>query len=211
MQPWKLEHGTLWAIDAEDRLPPPCSARVQAEFAEVRGDELDELASAMNLPNPDLIQQRLRSNRRCFSLRTAGQIAAYGWVTRGAECVGELERQFHLHSDEAYIWDCGTVPAWRSQRCYSALLSQLIRELHRGGARRIWIGASLHNHASTRGFANAGFNQVVDLTYCRVYRLTLIWIYQAAAARRPLVAAAYRILLNAHERRLGRLVLGYKP
>ena len=209
MYPWILEHGTLWAIDAEDRLPPPCSARVQAEFAEVRDTELDELASAMNLPNLDLIQQRLQSKRRCFRLRAAGQLAAYGWVTRGAECVGELERQFHLHSDEAYIWDCGTVPAWRGQRCYSALLSQLIRELYREDARRIWIGASLHNHASTRGFANAGFSRVVDLTYCRVYHLTLMRIRQAAA-RRPLVAAAYRILLNAHERRLGSLVLGYK-
>jgi len=97
----------------------------------------------------------------------------------------------------------------RGQRCYSALLSQLIRELYREDIRRIWIGASLHNHASTRGFANAGFSRVVDLTYYRVYHLTLMWIHQAAA-RRPLVAAAYRILLNAHERRLGRLVLGYK-
>jgi hypothetical protein len=210
MHPWTLDHGTLWAIDAGDGLPPPCSARIQAEFAQVRGDQLDELASAMNLPNPDLIQQRLQSNRRCFSLRTAGQLAAYGWVTRGAECVGELERQFHLQSDEAYIWDCGTVPAWRGQRCYSALLSQLIRVLYREDVRRIWIGASLHNHASTRGFANAGFNQVVDLTYCRVYRLTLMWISQAATARGTLVAAAYRILLNAHERRFGPLVLGYK-
>jgi ribosomal protein S18 acetylase RimI-like enzyme len=209
MHPWTLEHGTLWAIDAEDR-PPPCSARVQAEFVEVRGNQLDELASAMNLPNPDLIQQRLQSKRRCFSVRCAGQLAAYGWVTRGSECVGELERQFQLHSDEAYIWDCGTVPAWRGQRCYSALLSQLIRELRRENVQRIWIGASLHNHASTRGFANAGFNHVVDLTYCRVYRLTLIWISRAATARGPLVAAAYRMLLNAHERRFGPLVLGYK-
>ena len=165
---------------------------------------------AMNLPNLDLIQQRLQSKRRCFRLRVAGQLAAYGWVTRGAECVGELERQFHLHSDEAYIWDCGTVPAWRGQRCYSALLSQLIRELYREGVRRIWIGASLHNYASTRGIANAGFNPVVNLTYCRVYRLTLIRIYPAAETRDSLVAAAYRILLNARERRFGPLVLGYR-
>lgn len=210
MRPWTLEHGSLWAIDAKDRLPPPCLARVQAEFAEVRGNELGELASAMNLLSPDLIQRRLQSNRRCFSMRTAGQIAAYGWVTRGAECVGELERQFQLYADEAYIWDCGTVPTWRDQHFYSALLSQLIRELFREGARRIWIGASLHNYASTRGIANAGFNPVVSLTYCRVYRLTLLRIYPAAEARDSLVAAAYRILLNAHERRFGPLVLGYR-
>jgi ribosomal protein S18 acetylase RimI-like enzyme len=210
-QLWKLEHGTLWALDAADRVPPLCSARVPAEFAQVRAEDLDQLAEAMDLPDPEPIRQRLQGRRRCFSMRTAGQIAAYGWVTRGPECVGELEREFHLRDDEAYIWDCGTVPAWRGQHCYSALLSQLIRELFREDVRRIWIGASRDNQPSTRAFVNAGFNHVIDLTYRRAGRLTLIWFYHAAAPRRPLVAAAYRILLNAHERRFGRLALGYRP
>jgi ribosomal protein S18 acetylase RimI-like enzyme len=210
MRPWTIEHGTLWAVDTAGNLPPPCVARAPAEFGQVRDDELDSLASVMGLSDIDPIQQRLQGNRRCFRLRIAGQIAAYGWVTRGAECVGELERTFHLHDDEAYIWDCATVPAWRGQRCYSALLSHMLRELAQEGARRIWIGASLGNQPSTRGFANAGFRRVVDLTYCRVYRVSLIWFRQAAADRQPLVAAAYRILLSAHERRLGRLALGYR-
>lgn len=209
MQPWKRERGTLWAFEGQDGLPPLCSARIPTEFAEVRGDQLAELANAMNLPNLEPIQQRLQGGRRCFSLRADGQIAAYGWVTRGVECVGELERQFHLRSDEAYIWDCGTLPDWRGQRCYSALLSQLVRELLREDVRRIWIGASRHNQASIRGVANAGFSHVLDLTYRRIFRLTLIWIDRVSAGR-ALVAAAYRILLNAHERRFGRLVLGYK-
>src|SRR5262249_40519940 len=138
------------------------------------------------------------------------QIVTYGWVTQGVECVGELERQFHLHDDEAYIWDCGTVPAWRGQGCYSALLSCIIHRLQREGAVRIWIGASRQNQPSIRGFASAGFNPVVDLTYRRLYRLTLMWIHPAPSNRRPLVSAAYRILLNAHERRLGQLIVGYK-
>ncbi|MBK9713568.1 MAG: GNAT family N-acetyltransferase [Kouleothrix sp.] len=211
MRPWTLERGALWAIDVGDPLPPPCQARVQAEFAEVCGDDLEELAGAMSLPTPEPIRQRLRGGRRCFSLRIAGEIAAYGWITRGPELVGELEREFHLHDDEAYIWDCGTVPAWRGRRCYSALLSQLVRQLRSEGAPRIWIGASRLNRASICGIINAGFDPVIDLTYCRLARLTLMRISQAPTARRPLVAAAYRILLSAHERRLGQLALGYLP
>src|SRR5690349_4054328 len=151
MQLWKRERGTLWAIDAKEPLPPLCLARTQAEFAELRAEQLDELAGAMELADPELIQERLQRGRRAFILRAAGQIAAYGWVTRGVECVGELERQFQLRDDEAYIWDCGTVAAWRGQRFYSALLSQLIRELFREDTRRIWIGASRHNQASISG------------------------------------------------------------
>jgi ribosomal protein S18 acetylase RimI-like enzyme len=210
MQLWKRERGTLWAIDAEDQLPPLCSARAQAEFAELHPDQLAELAGAMHLPSIELIQERLQSGRRAFILRAAGQIAAYGWVTRGVECVGELERQFHLRDDEAYVWDCGTVAAWRGQRFYSALLSQLIRELFHEDTRRIWIGASRHNQASISGIVNAGFKHVVDLTYWRAWRLTAMWFSQVASGPSPIVAAAYRILLSAGERRFGRLALGYK-
>jgi ribosomal protein S18 acetylase RimI-like enzyme len=210
MQLWKRERGTLWALDAEQPLPPLCSARVQAEFAEVRPEQLDELAGAMGLPDPQVIRQRLQSGRRSYTLRVAGQIAAYGWVTRGVECVGELEREFHLRDDEAYIWDCGTVAAWRGQRFYSALLSQLIRELFREDTRRIWIGASRHNQASISGIANAGFKHVLALTFWRAWRLAVMWFSQVASAPSPPVAEAYRILLGAHERRFGRLALGYK-
>jgi ribosomal protein S18 acetylase RimI-like enzyme len=210
MQLWKCERGTLWALDAEEQLPPLCSARVQAEFAELRAEQLAELAGAMDLPDPGLIQERLQSGRRAFILRAAGQIAAYGWVTRGVECVGELERQFHLRDDEAYIWDCGTVAAWRGQRFYSALLSQMIRELFHEDTRRIWIGASRHNQASISGIVNAGFKHVVDLTYWRAWCLTAMWFSQGASTQSSLLAAAYHILLSVHERRFGRLALGYK-
>jgi GNAT superfamily N-acetyltransferase len=187
-----------------------CPARVEVDFKEVEAADLDALAIAMDLPTLEPIQQRLQTRRRCFFLRADGQIASYGWVTRGVECVGELDRQFHLPDDEAYIWDCGTVPAWRGQRCYSALLSHIIYQLHREGVPRLWIGASRLNRPSVQGFVNAGFQHVIDLTYRRFYRLTWMWLQQSPSPRRGLVAAAYRILLNNHERRLGRLVISYK-
>jgi ribosomal protein S18 acetylase RimI-like enzyme len=191
-------------------LPAMCAARVEVEFKELGVANLDQLAAAMNLTTSEPIQQRLESNRRCFGLLAAGQIAAYGWVTRGPECVGELEREFHLHDDEAYVWDCATLPAWRGQRCYSALLSQIIYRLDHERAARIWIGASLHNQPSVRGFVNAGFERVLDLSYRRIYSLRLMWLRAAPSARRSFVSAAYRILRNDHERRFGRLVIGYK-
>ena len=210
MQPWTVEYGTLWAWETGNGLPPLCPARVEAVFEEVGVAGINDLAVAMNLSTPEQIQQRLRSNRRCFSLRVAGQIIAYGWVTHGVEYVGELERQFQLRDEETYIWDCGTVPGWRGQRCYSALLSHIIYQLHEEGTPRIWIGASRQNRPSVQGFINAGFQWVLDLTYRRFYRLTILWFQESPTALPPLASAAYRILLNNHERRLGRLAMGLK-
>jgi GNAT superfamily N-acetyltransferase len=210
MQPWAVEYGTLWAFETQAGLPPVCPAEVEVTFEEMGFAHVADLAVAMNLPAPEPIQQRLHNNRRCFSLKKDDQIVSYGWVTRGAECVGELEREFHLHDDEAYIWDCGTVPAWRGQRCYSALLSHLIYRLHHEGIPRIWIGASRQNQPSIQGIANAGFQRVIDLTYRRFTFLTFIRFQEAPTALPSLVSAAYRILLDDHERRVGPLAIGFK-
>jgi len=210
MQLWTTEYGTLWALETGNGLPPLCPARVEVTFAEVGDDDIGDLTAAMSLPTPEPIWQRLRGQRRCFCLKVDGQIATYGWVTRGVECVGELERKFHLHENEAYIWDCYTVPAWRGQRFYSALLSHIIYRLRDEDVPRIWIGASRQNRPSISGFANAGIQPVVDCTYGRFYRLSLLWIHQPFSTRHPLIPAAYRVLLNEHERRLGQLLIGYK-
>lgn len=210
MQRWVVEHGTLWVLETVNGLPPLCSARVETVFKELAAADIDDLTAAMNLSTATLIRQRLEGNRRCFIMKVDGQIATYGWVTHGVERVGELERTFHLQNDEAYIWDCVTLPAYRGQRCYSALLSHITYHLHREGTPRIWIGASLPNDPSVKGFANAGFQPVVWLTYRRFFRLTVLWFQQAPAALPRLVSAAYRILVNTHEQRFGRLAIGYK-
>jgi GNAT superfamily N-acetyltransferase len=209
---WTTEFGTLWALETAEQLPAPVPARVPVTFAEARTADLSELAAAMDLVTEKL-RQRLQglgqNRRRCFLLREAGgTIAAYGWVTHGVECVGELERAFHLRRDEAYLWDFVTLPAWRGRRLYSALLSYIIYQLHREGVPLIWIGAGRQNRPSVRGIANAGFRHVVDCNYYRLYRLSLLWMKKPLGAADPLVAEGYRILAGEHERRAGRLLVG---
>jgi len=206
---WTVEHGSLWALETINNLPPRCSARVETVFEELPKDGVDDLTVAMNLSSPDMIYERFQSNRRCFVLKIANQIATYGWVTHGEEAVGELERKFQLHDNEAYIWDCATVLAHRGQRCYSALLSHMIYQLHRENTPCIWIGASRENLPSIKGFANAGFQPVLDLTYRRFYRLTILRLYNISATWPRLVKAAYRMLVNDHERRVGQFAFGW--
>jgi GNAT superfamily N-acetyltransferase len=205
MQHWTVEYGTLWALETADGLPPVHQVQPGAEFTVVDIKNIDGLAIAMNLPNSNVIHQRLQGKRRCFSLQIAGEIVTYGWVSLGAEYVGELERQFHLNDEEAYVWDCGTIPAWRGNGLYTLLLGHIIYQLHSEGVPLIWIGASRKNRPSVQGIASAGFRQVVDLTYRRFLRLSLMWLHQSPRSGHPLVPEAYRILVNHHER----LAIGY--
>jgi ribosomal protein S18 acetylase RimI-like enzyme len=189
-----------------------CQARVPVTFREAETADLPALALAMNLPDTALIEERWQNGRRCFILQADNpdnEIVTYGWVTQGIESVGELERQFHFQENEAYIWHCGTVAGWRGQRCYSALLSHILHKLVAEGIACVWIGATRQNRPSVKGFVNAGFQPVVDVIYRRFYHLSLFWVSPDPSARQTLVNEAYRILINEHERRLGRLAIGY--
>lgn len=205
------ESGTFWVLDARNDLPPACRARIKTDFEELTAGGIDDLAAALNLPTPDPIRRRWQQGRRCFLLKAEGHIAAYGWVTLGPECVGELEREFNLEGNEAYIWDCGTVPHWRQHGLYSSLLSQIIYQLRDEGVPRIWIGASRQNRPSVRGIENAGFDHVLDLVYYRFYRVIAIRIQRSSEAPPDLVSAAFSIILQDYERRFGDLAVGWYP
>lgn len=215
---WSVEHGTFWAVDTSDgnALPPrqpvrePLVGRVTFDEIGSEAGAVAALAMAADLPSPQPFQQRLAAHRRCFVAKMDGQIAAYGWVTQGAEYVGELERTFNLRPDEAYIWDCVTLAAWRGQHLYSALLNEIVYRLHNEGVQCVWIGASRQNEPSIRGIVNAGFISVADVVYRRFWNVTTMWMIDTPDAPPSLLAAAYRILGANHERRIGRLFIGYQ-
>lgn len=205
-----VEHGTLWVFETNKNEPRLCDTRMQATFEEILSAETQALAEAMSMSVADLEQERFTGNRRCFVLKVSDRIATYGWVSHGAEAVGELERTFQLRETDAYIWDCVTLPDYRGMRCYSTFLSHVMDQLHQEGTPRIWIGASQQNVPSVKGFVNAGFSHVLDLTYRRLGPLTLLWFSRINRATPHLVNAAYQILVNPHERQIGPLAIGYK-
>ena len=203
-----FERGTLWAVELDGETTSLVLPRVAAVFGEVHRERAEPLAAAMDLSDPDPVLRRFATGRRCFAAWIEDRIAAYGWVSQVAECIGELERNIHVSPDEAYIWDCATLPPYRRQRLYSALLSHILVKLHGEGVRRIWIGSSLDNRPSLQGFANAGFQPVVTLMYARIFNLRCLWMIGHRAAPGPLVSAARRALTADHERMWGPLVIG---
>lgn len=204
-----MERGILWAI--EFGVPPPrVQARVSADIREVNVGSIRALAVAMRV-GEERVRERMTPRCRCYAAHVRSpraereEIAAYGWVSRRPEYIGEQEREIKLGADEAYIWDCATLPEYRSQHLYSALLSHINAVLYGEGARRAYIGASASNRASLRGFANAGFRPVIAVTYVRLLNLSVTWIGDQVGAPRELVAAARKMWISDKERELGPL------
>ena len=200
--PWAFERGALWAMDFADRDRSGAtgasvalvSLRASATFAEVHRDEVTVLGAAMGYADPAPVLKRFDGGRRCFAGWLDGTIATYGWVSWGVECIGELERPIRLSRDEAYIWDCATLPPFRRRGLYSALLRHIATTVRNEGTHRLWIGASLQNQPSIRGFAAAGFQPVITLTYIRLFHVERLWMCDERAASPTLIGTAHRAL-----------------
>ena len=207
---WAFERGALWVADLDGPPHAPLAPRRPADLAEVPPEDAALLAASMGV-EPAIVERRFAAGARCFAALVDGQIAAFGWVSRGSAWVGELERAFRLAPGEVYIWDCVTLPAYRGQRLYTALLSCMLATLRTEGVRRAWIGASLDNQSSMRGIGKAGFRPVVWAIYGRLFRLYAFWIggYRRVPPRD--VAGARWIMIGDHEQGIGPLVIGIAP
>lgn len=208
MGAWAFERGTLWVMELTGGGAATASPRAAVLFGEACRESAGAVAAAMGLPDPEPIRQRFATGRRCFVARIEDQIAAYGWVSQIAECIGELEREIQIRAGEAYIWDCVTLLPYRRRRLYSALLSHMALKLGGEGVRRVWIGSSLHNRPSIRGFANAGFQPVVTLLYLRLFNVCCLRLAGHSTAPGELVTAARRALTASHERAWGGILVG---
>ena len=197
-RPWIYERGTLWALDL-DRDTSSLVVPQTATFGKVSREDAAALAQAMSLTNACEAHHRFDAGSKCFAARVGGKIVTYGWVSWGKECIGEFERSLRMQPHEAYVWDCATLPPYRRQGLYSALLRYIASALHKQGVRRLWICASLSNRPSIRGFAAAGFRPAIRLTYLRVLMASGVWVRDEPDASPGLAADARRALVESRE------------
>lgn len=164
----KTQHmGILCLLDLDKPLPAHPVPRVPVTFVRAEQAVAGELAEAMGLTDAAPVLQRLSLGRHCYIARVANQLVAYGWITFDKEEIGELGLSVRLLPGEAYIWDCATLPAFRGQRLYPALLVHILEALQQTGFRRAWIGMDADNLPSQTGATLAGFQPVIDILLVR--------------------------------------------
>jgi ribosomal protein S18 acetylase RimI-like enzyme len=193
---WAWENGRLWVMDLSEYHPKNNlrNLKVAATFMEIHLDDLSTLPDASAGIEIKIIKRRLEAGKRCFSAQIDGRLASYCWVSRSAECIGEIEHEIHFEPDEAYIWDCMTLPEFRRRGLYTALLNHMAGEIRRDGVRWLWIGSSVNNYASMRGFLKAGYQPVADLVFMRIFNLAIMWVNGIPPASPFIINSARRTL-----------------
>lgn len=187
--------GTIWVFELDQHIPI-IKPLIDASFSHVGIDSIKELADSMGANNATDILKRFENGRRCYVVQVEDKIAAYGWVSFEEEFIGELHLRLRLLPGEAYIWDCATLPPFRRNHLYSALLTYILAELSAEHLHRVWIGADMDNAASQRGIARAGFQHVANLVLARVLTLRQVWVQGRPDVPESLVTEARRAFLS---------------
>lgn len=166
-EPGAQHMGLLWTLRLDGSLPPACASRIPATFQLAGPEVAGDLALVMGFDDPAPVLRRFHLGKQCYIARIEGRIVTYGWITFDEELIGGLGLRVRLLTGEAYIWDCATLPAYRGQRLYPALLAHMQRELQRAGLWRAWIGMDVDNLPSQAGVARAGFQPIIDILQIR--------------------------------------------
>jgi GNAT superfamily N-acetyltransferase len=206
-----FNRGILWSAQLGELEAKPLGARIPAEYGRVDKDTIAQLMRAtgqMDPIAPEAIRRRFNLGSQCFAAHVAGSIVAYGWLTRGPEWIGEYERELKVREGEAYVWDCATLPAYRRQRLFSALLGHIAGQLRQEGLQRLWIFSVRVSPALARGLEAAGFQPLVSVSYLRLLDRHLLLATPQPGATGVQLDAARHLIKKDDEKAFGRLLSG---
>jgi hypothetical protein len=137
---------------------------------------------------------RLRHERGCrsFAVCLGDEVAAYGWVSRAPEWIGEIRLELRPAPDEAYVWNCVTLPAHRRSGMFGALLVDVSRRMRSENVTRLWIAEA--GGGAVPALPPAGFAPVLELHESRAGHFRRLGPAASKVASSAAVTAALRAL-----------------
>jgi hypothetical protein len=181
-----------------------------AEAREVPPGSAAGLVAAMGAEG-ELVGLRHARGCRCFAAYAGREVVSYGWLSTGAEWIGEIRLEIRPGPGEAYVWNCLTLPVHRRRGMFRAVLIRISTVLKEEGIARLWI-ASGGGGGAEKAVSDAGFRPVLilDESALGLASLRLLRATAIPGADPGLVSAA-RQVLAAGGRLLGSMGLARRP
>jgi len=141
----------LYSVSKQDpitALPPVPGLRFEASSDE------DLLAAIGNITH-EQVQERLANHNLAYVAFLLGTPVAFGWLALENGRIGELNHEFVLPRQHAYLWNFRTLPEYKGKGIYPLLLQYIITNTRE--VKHFWILHAPENLASKRGIEKAGF------------------------------------------------------
>jgi hypothetical protein len=149
---------TWWKGDTIPRLPN--IPRISTCFHVLNISDIPLLSRIMQLNSAEL-HSRLESGNSAYVAYINDIPAAYGWSAASSASIGEINLNFHLSTEDRYLWDFVTFTEWRGFGIYPRLLQAIMMY---EPDKRLWIGHLDHNSPSCKGIIKAGLQLVGSIS-----------------------------------------------
>ena len=164
MQQW-FRSETVWLIyrvSVEGYRHTPV---LELDRRELGFDALRELGYFKALDWPEYIQGRLDSGAVCHGFFLDRRLVNIAWTTAGYL---ELEAGATVGDSRSVgVFDCYTLPAFRSRGIYTEALVMLVHAFRQRGVDGLLIGVDPGNLPSIKGIERAGFEPLYRLSRLR--------------------------------------------
>jgi len=129
---------------------------LQVQGLEIKEVEEPLLMSLIGQISLEESTRRMANDNKAYVAYINNVPAAFGWVAMGKARIGELNHEFILPLDHAYLWNFRTLFEFRGRGIYVHLLQYIIAA-ERFHTDCFWIMHAPENKASKRGIVKAGF------------------------------------------------------
>jgi len=102
------------------------------------------------------------------SIRLDGKVVGYIKIGRERAYVLDYERELHLPSRDALVYDTFVLPEYRRKRIASFLIAEAMAFLREEGFRRLWCHIPPWNTSSIRAFCRSGFRRIAHIRFFKV-------------------------------------------
>lgn len=119
-------------------------------------DDLPRLLSIIDQDRLTELKDRIK-REECYAVEKNREICSYAWVTRGEREILHDLISFPIGSEDIYVHDCFTLPAYRGLNLLPGLLTHVAQEYFKSGYRRIYTIIYSHNIPSIKAFLKEDF------------------------------------------------------
>ncbi len=154
-----LHHNLIFVKDLPEAVAW-LDCKVPAEFIQLEASDIARLEQAMKQArefHPGMIEQRFKDKEVAWAVIIEGRIVHYDFVTFQCRWLDIVQQEFRLKQNEAFIYNCHTLEAWRGKGLFTCALNRLNHHLASSGTKRCFIDADAGNEASLKAIRKAGF------------------------------------------------------
>ena len=132
-------------------------------------EDLDKFKGIVNERKMKLFKERFKKDRICFIALYQEKIAYFGWISFDDEYESIFQIKVRVENQEAYWFDCHTMPEYRQNGLHGAVTARALTYLKDKGCKKVLTHVMNDNIYSRKAFKKVGFTEKRMVTLIKIF------------------------------------------